>query len=102
MNTKYSGHEIGLAPSVDKALAKKARHALSSSISFLDTAAKNLSGPNPDKEKALRIHAMGMEKLRSVIQDLDSIVASDLEDSFNPLSVGLFVRTESGNKHDSR
>ncbi len=98
----FQDQELSVLQSAEKTIAKKARHALSSSISFLDTAAKNLSGPNPDREKALRIHAMGMEKLRSVIQDLDSILESSPERSFNPLSIGIFVRPEMGDKHEIR
>ena len=53
---------------------RKIRHDISSSISMLDSSMKNISGPNPDPERAIRMHGVGLGKLRVALDEFDTWV----------------------------
>ncbi len=54
-------------------LFRKVRHELSASASLIEAGIRNISGQNPDIPKALRVHSMGMQKLREAMCELDQL-----------------------------
>lgn len=54
--------------------AKRIRHTLSSGLSFVETAVRNISSDRPDLPQALRLHAMGTQKLREAMIELDRLL----------------------------
>ena len=52
----------------------KMRHDISSSLSVLESSMKNVIGPNSDPTRAIRVHEAGIEKLKLVLSELDSII----------------------------
>ena len=54
--------------------AKRARHSLSSGLSFIQTAITNISSNHPDIPRALKLHAIGSQKLRKALEELDELM----------------------------
>ena len=55
----------------------KIRHSLSSALSFVETAIRNLSSERPDLPQALHLHSIGTSKLKEALRALDRL--TDLE-----------------------
>ena len=65
-------------------LLRKIRHDISSSISMLESSMRNISGPNSDADRALRVHGVGVEKLKAALEQFDSwigLVAGESKES---------------------
>jgi len=60
----------------DTHAARRIRHSMSSGLTFIETAAKNLSSNQPDFRKALNLHAVGTKKLHDALLELDLLVES--------------------------
>lgn len=57
--------------------ARKVRHAVSSGLSFVQTAVKDISSNRPDLTEALRLHSFGTQKLREALLELDQLLKKD-------------------------
>lgn len=62
--------------------AKRIRHAISTGLSFIETSVKNLSGKQADLPQAMKLFAVGADKLRRAMADLDRAIEA------KPLHVG--------------
>lgn len=68
---------------VDQVLVmRKMRHDMSSSLSLIESGMRNISGQSPDVPKAIRVHSVGVEKLRNILTELDSLIEHLSHDRF--------------------
>lgn len=58
--------------------AGRIRHTISTGLSFIETAVRNLSGNNPDRPKALKIYSVGSDRLHAALVELDMAQAKPL------------------------
>lgn len=66
MKTKNSPHD-----ELTMEFAKKIRHTISESLSFVECCVRNLSGKEPDLTQALKLYDAGTERLRTLLVALD-------------------------------
>ena len=54
--------------------AKRIRHSISTGLSFIETSVKSLSGRQTDHSQAMKLYAVGADKLRRAMADLDRAI----------------------------
>lgn len=69
--------QIALETDSTTANARKARHAVSSGLSFVQTAVNTISKSQTDLPQALRMISLGTQKLRDALLELDQIVGKE-------------------------
>lgn len=66
--------QIALETDPTTASARKARHAVSSGLSFVQTAVSTISKNQTDLPEALRMITVGTQKLRDALIELDQLL----------------------------
>lgn len=61
--------------------ARKARHAVSNGLSFIQTAVRDISSNRADLTHALQLHSVGTQKLREALLELDQLLKKKEDDA---------------------
>lgn len=77
MGTKH----IDSNPDWQTPALRKLRHELASCVAIFEASMRNAVGLNCDPDRAVRVHNVGLQKLREIIEEFDVITAEPVDRS---------------------